>query len=127
MNWLGDYHVHTTFCDGKAEAGDLAAQAAALGLTALGFSGHAYTGFDESWCMSRAGTQAYLETLRRLKKQRHQQRDQARAAQQSTFPHERQLLFLYRISRNMSSTSSIGAATAGVTTSGSICTMSAGT
>ena len=68
MNWLGDYHVHTTFCDGKAEAGDLAAQAAALGLTALGFSGHAYTGFDESWCMSRAGTLAYLEALRRLKR-----------------------------------------------------------
>ena len=69
MSWLGDYHVHTTFCDGKAEADELAAQAAALGLKTLGFSGHANTPFDESWCMSRAGTQAYLETLRRLKKQ----------------------------------------------------------
>lgn len=68
MNWLGDYHVHTTYCDGKAEACELAAQAAALGLATLGFSGHAYTDFDETWCMSRAGTRAYLETLQRLKR-----------------------------------------------------------
>ena len=68
MSWLGDYHVHTTYCDGKAEACVLAAQAAALGLATLGFSGHAYTDFDETWCMSRAGTRAYLETLQRLKR-----------------------------------------------------------
>ena len=63
MSWLGDYHVHTTFCDGKAEADELAAQAAALGLKTLGFSGHANTPFDASWCMSQIGRASCRERV----------------------------------------------------------------
>lgn len=67
MNWLGDYHVHTTFCDGSATAEELAEQALALGLTSIGFSGHAYTQIDESYCMSRSGTRLYYALLQRLR------------------------------------------------------------
>lgn len=68
MNWLGDYHVHTTFCDGSATAEELAEQALALGLRSIGFSGHAYTDIDESYCMSRDGTRLYLALLQRLQR-----------------------------------------------------------
>lgn len=62
-----DFHVHTRFCDGGDTAADMAAAALALGLDALGFSGHAHTAFDESWCMSPAGTLAYRAEIARLR------------------------------------------------------------
>ena len=36
----GNFHTHTTFCDGKNTAEEMAEQAAALGFTHLGYSGH---------------------------------------------------------------------------------------
>ena len=36
----GNFHTHTTFCDGMNTAEEMAAQAAAIGFTHLGFSGH---------------------------------------------------------------------------------------
>ena len=37
------------------------------GLETLGFSGHSYTFFDESWCMSKEGTLAYKKEIADLK------------------------------------------------------------
>ena len=63
----GDFHVHTTFCDGQASPEEMVRAALERGLSAVGFSGHSHTGFDESWCMSRAGTRAYRAEIARLK------------------------------------------------------------
>ena len=62
-----NYHTHTTFCDGKDTPEQLIERALELGCPEIGFSGHSYTPFDESWCMSREETQAYRECITRLK------------------------------------------------------------
>ncbi len=64
---LADYHVHTTFCDGKNTPEEMVRAAVAKGMTAIGFSGHSRTAFDESWCMSADGTAAYRAEIARLK------------------------------------------------------------
>ena len=58
-----DLHVHTHFCDGKDSPADIAERAYAMGFEALGFSGHAYTSFDESFCMSREATEEYIKSV----------------------------------------------------------------
>ena len=45
----------------------MAEAALASGLEALGFSGHSYTFFDESWCMSPVGTEAYRQEIAALR------------------------------------------------------------
>ena len=62
-----DFHVHTTYCDGKGTPEEMVRAAIAMGLRAVGFSGHSRTAFDESWCMSEAGTAAYRAEIARLK------------------------------------------------------------
>ena len=47
-----DYHVHTTWCDGKSPAEETVLRAIELGLSELGFSGHGYTAFDTRYCMT---------------------------------------------------------------------------
>ena len=62
-----NYHTHTTYCDGKDTPEELIERALELGCPEIGFSGHSYTYFDESWCMSHEETQAYRECITRLK------------------------------------------------------------
>ena len=62
-----NYHTHTTFCDGKNTPEELVERALELGCREIGFSGHSYTYFDESWCMSRENTEAYKECITKLK------------------------------------------------------------
>ena len=64
----GDFHVHTRFCDGQASPEEMVRAALERGLPAIGFSGHSRTAFDESWCMSRTGTNRYRREIARLKK-----------------------------------------------------------
>lgn len=58
-----DFHTHTVFCDGKNTVGEMADAAYEKGLSALGFSGHGYTPFDSSYCMSKKDTEKYLEQI----------------------------------------------------------------
>lgn len=64
----GDFHVHTCFCDGQASPEAMVRAALEQGMDAIGFSGHSRTAFDESWCMSEAGTAAYRAEIARLKR-----------------------------------------------------------
>lgn len=64
---LSDFHVHTTYCDGKDSPEDIVQAAIALGMKKLGFSGHSYTPFDEEPCMSQQNTRLYVQEIRRLK------------------------------------------------------------
>ena len=60
-------HTHTTFCDGKSTPREMAEAALALGLDTLGFSGHAYTPFDGSFCLR--DPQAFAREIGALKEE----------------------------------------------------------
>lgn len=62
-----NFHTHTIYCDGKCTAAEMAQAAYEKGFLALGFSGHSYTAFDESYCMSKEGVKDYLMELAELK------------------------------------------------------------
>ena len=60
-------HTHTTFCDGKDSVEAMVQVAIEKGFTALGFSGHSFTAFDQEYCMTIAGTEQYLAEIARVK------------------------------------------------------------
>lgn len=62
-----DLHMHTTYCDGRDSAEDMVLAAIGMGLETVGISGHSFTPHDESYCMSREKTEAYLDELAGLK------------------------------------------------------------
>lgn len=62
---LCNLHTHTTFCDGKNTPEELVLYAIDKGFNSLGFSGHAYTPFDSSYCIN--DTESYLAEINRLK------------------------------------------------------------
>ena len=62
-----DLHMHTTYCDGKDSAEEMILAAAAVGLKTAGLSGHSFTWFDTSYCMSEKDTAAYIEEVNTLK------------------------------------------------------------
>lgn len=62
------FHNHTTYCDGKNTPEEMILEAINLGMPSIGFSGHVYTFFDESYCMSKEATRLYQEELALLKK-----------------------------------------------------------
>ena len=64
---LSNAHTHSSFCDGKADCETMAAAAYSRGFKCLGFSGHSYTPFDTSYCMSRESTEEYIAEVARLK------------------------------------------------------------
>lgn len=63
-----NFHTHTTHCDGKSTAEETVKAAIEKGMTALGFSGHAYTPFDTTYCMSIEETEKYKTEILELKK-----------------------------------------------------------
>ncbi len=62
-----DFHVHTTFCDGTSSPEEYVEEALKRGMTSLGFSVHAYTPFDESFCIQKNAMKDYITAIRRLK------------------------------------------------------------
>lgn len=62
---LSNFHTHSNLCDGKDTLEDIVKSAIEGGFSALGFSGHAYTYFDLSYCMK--DTEAYVAEVLRLK------------------------------------------------------------
>ena len=63
-----NFHTHTLLCDGTDTPEELVEAAIAKGFDALGFSGHCYTAYDESYCMSPEGTAKYKSEIERLRK-----------------------------------------------------------
>ncbi len=64
---LADFHVHTTFCDGRDAAEAVVQSALSLGMKRLGFSSHAHVSFDPEACMSPEATEAYKREITRLR------------------------------------------------------------
>lgn len=63
-----NYHTHTNLCDGSDSPEELVIKAIELGCPELGFSGHVYTAYDESYCMSHDREKEYFAEIRRLRK-----------------------------------------------------------
>ncbi len=64
---FSNYHTHTYLCDGKDSPEELVEYAISLGCPAIGFSGHGYTEFDTSYCMSIDTEKEYKEIILALK------------------------------------------------------------
>ncbi|MBO4940992.1 MAG: histidinol-phosphatase [Clostridia bacterium] len=64
---LEDFHVHTNLCDGQNSPEEMVLSAISMGMTCLGFSGHGYTPFDASFCMSQENTTEYKNQINGLK------------------------------------------------------------
>ncbi|MDP4134110.1 MAG: histidinol-phosphatase [Bacillota bacterium] len=62
-----NFHTHTSYCDGQSTAEEMVKEAIKENFTALGFSGHSYTSFDESYAMSLANEQKYKDEIANLK------------------------------------------------------------
>ena len=56
-------HTHSTFCDGKSTIKEMIRSALIREFDVLGFSGHSFTGFDPSYCMSDEGIIDYLDEV----------------------------------------------------------------
>ena len=64
-----NYHTHTVFCDGKAEAVCFVEEAIRQNVSALGFSAHAPVNFPTSWTINPSRLDAYYSEIQRLKKE----------------------------------------------------------
>ena len=60
-----DYHLHTSYCDGKATVEQMVEAAKKKKLSYLGFSGHSYVSFD-TCCMTEEDTGRYISEVRNL-------------------------------------------------------------
>lgn len=67
MKTLCDYHIHSTFSDGKNTPEEMVEAAIAKGMKEIGFSDHSYTFFDESYCIKRENIAEYKREIARLK------------------------------------------------------------
>ena len=69
MVYRTDYHIHTTFSDGKAAPEEYIAAAVAAGMSELGFSEHlSLFKEDQEWCMNPGNVATYIEYVDKLKR-----------------------------------------------------------
>lgn len=64
---LSNVHTHTKYCDGKNSPEEMVKAAILKGFLSLGFSGHAYTPHDDTYCMNQEKTLAYIDEINCLK------------------------------------------------------------
>jgi len=62
-----NFHTHTKYCDGKNTTAEMVERAVALGFSALGFSGHAYTPPEPEYSMSHEDTKRYKDEIINLR------------------------------------------------------------
>ncbi len=67
MDNLQNLHTHSTYCDGKHTLEEMVNYAVKKGFSSLGFSGHSYMFFSESYSMSLSGTEEYKKEVSYLK------------------------------------------------------------
>jgi len=62
-----DFHIHTTFSDGRNSAEEMVLAAIGKGMTRMGFSDHATTPGGDSYCMKREDIPQYRQTIAALR------------------------------------------------------------
>jgi histidinol-phosphatase (PHP family) len=69
MIYKTDYHIHTTFSDGKSDPEEYIGAAVAAGIKEIGFSEHInLIAEDQEWCMDPARVHEYISYIAKLKK-----------------------------------------------------------
>jgi histidinol-phosphatase (PHP family) len=69
MLYKTDYHIHSTFSDGKATPEDYVSQAISAGIMEVGFSEHLNLFVeDQKWCMDPSRIHEYISHIRNLRK-----------------------------------------------------------
>jgi histidinol-phosphatase (PHP family) len=69
MIYKTDYHIHTTFSDGKADPEEYISHAISAELKEIGFSEHLNLfAANQEWCMDPARITEYISHIRKLKK-----------------------------------------------------------
>ncbi len=64
---LCDYHIHSTYSDGKSSPEEIILTAISKGVKSIGFSDHSYTSFDRCCCMHKNADTAYIKEISSLK------------------------------------------------------------
>lgn len=64
---LYDLHTHCTFCDGKDTPERMVLSAIEKGFKCIGFSSHAFTDFDTSYCMPQDSEEEYKKAILALR------------------------------------------------------------
>lgn len=64
---LRDFHMHTTFCDGKSSAEEMVLAAIEKGMTHIGICIHSHTAFDERYCVKKTDIQVFQAEIAALK------------------------------------------------------------
>ncbi len=64
---IGDFHTHTTYCDGKNTPEEMLKSAIEKGLKYYGFSSHSHLAYDPNWNMSHASQEEYIKEILSLK------------------------------------------------------------
>ena len=67
LSRLGDYHMHTTFCDGVQSPEQMLLAAIEAGAKTVGFSAHAPVPYTDSWHMPPENEAPYRAEIVRLK------------------------------------------------------------
>jgi histidinol-phosphatase (PHP family) len=69
MIYKTDYHIHTTFSDGKSDPEEYIGAAVAAGIREIGFSEHLnLVSDDQKWCMKPGLVHEYIAYIGKLKK-----------------------------------------------------------
>ena len=66
---LSSAHVHTTHCDGKTPAWEMAEKAYGMGFVSLGFTSHAAQTFDPGYCIDPSKEKDYIKEIRDIQKE----------------------------------------------------------
>ncbi len=64
---IGDFHLHTTFCDGKNSPREMVEEALARGMTHIGFSGHSPAPYATDFTMT--DVDAYYDAIHALQEE----------------------------------------------------------
>lgn len=62
---LADFHIHSTYCDGKSTLEETVIEAVEKGFASIGFSGHGTTEYDMRYCMK--DMPSYINEVNALK------------------------------------------------------------
>ena len=65
---LSSAHVHTSFCDGKSTASEMAREAYEKGFVSLGFTSHAPQTFDPAHCIDPSREDGYKAEIRAIQR-----------------------------------------------------------
>ena len=61
-----DLHMHTTWCDGKNTPEEMIISGINKGLNKIGITAHAYTWFDDTYCLKKEDYPAFKKEVREL-------------------------------------------------------------